>query len=338
MIKEISIDNWQNFIEKQDKSNIFHHKKWIEIMIKQYGYKYKIIADLENNEIQAAIPFLTTKTIKGKKKLVSLPFTDDLEILSKSDINTKNIVEYMQKTYISCYNIEFRSNIKDVSNSKKNFGYYKHTLELDYDIDKIFRSFKKTQIQQPIDKSKRDGVYIKKYIDKEGIDLFYNLHLRVRKFHGVPVQPKGFFYRLQEKLFENNLGFTLVAFLEKKAIGASIFLNFNKQIIYKYSAADFDYRTRRPSQLMLWNAIKWGCENGYKILNMGITPKSNRGLRKFKSGWGTIEEDIAYTYLNKSDYVPLRKVGESNLLEKIITKSPLWVCRIIGELFYKFAG
>ena len=129
-----------------------------------------------------------------------------------------------------------------------------------------------------------------------------------------------------------------MAFYKNKPIGASIFLNYNKKIEYKYSAADFEYRNKRPSQLILWEAIKWGCENDFEIFDMGITPKSNVGLRKFKAGWGTIEEEVAYTYLNKNNIVPTGKIGKNGLLQKIITKSPLWVCRLLGELFYKYAG
>jgi len=192
-------------------------------------------------------------------------------------------------------------------------------------------------VQQPIQQAERAGVVVKTHTDNEGINIFYNLHLKIRKQHGAPIQPKSFFYNLKKDLFENNLGFVLIAYIENKPVSAVVFLQYNKKIIYKYSASDYNYIKYKPNNIVLASAIKYACENGFKIFDFGISDKKNDGLIKFKSGWGTVQEDVAYTYLDNNKFSE-SKTGRNKILKTIIQKSPKFVCRILGELFYKYAG
>lgn len=45
---------------------------------------------------------------------------------------------------------------------------------------------------------------------------------------------------------------------------------------------------------ILWDAIQWGCENGYHTLDMGRSDLDGEGLLKYKRSWGTTESDLTY--------------------------------------------
>jgi hypothetical protein len=87
----------------------------------------------------------------------------------------------------------------------------------------------------------------------------------------------------------------------------------------------------------LWTAIKWGCENGYHTFDFGRTDLSDEGLRAFKNGWGTREEPLVYSVI--TDRPPQPSSGRlKRSMAAVIQRSPTWVCRLIGELFYQYAA
>ena len=63
----------------------------------------------------------------------------------------------------------------------------------------------------------------------------------------------------------------------------------------------------------------------------------DEGLRTFKRGWGTLEEPLVYSTIGD---VPPEAVTArlATLLRPIIRRMPLWFCRLVGELAYKYAA
>jgi hypothetical protein len=87
--------------------------------------------------------------------------------------------------------------------------------------------------------------------------------------------------------------------------------------------------------LLFWKGIEWGCHNGFSIFDFGRTEKSNHGLCRWKRGWGAVENPLTYSvYSNRP--LKLKEDYPYKMIQSLIRKSPQWVCRLSGELFYKF--
>src|SRR5215475_4066167 len=82
----LDLAEWQEFVDSQPDSTAFHHRKWIEMIQQQYQMKIYIPCLRDAGQIQVAIPFLSTRTLYGARKLISLPFSDCLPILSVSPV------------------------------------------------------------------------------------------------------------------------------------------------------------------------------------------------------------------------------------------------------------
>ncbi len=78
----LTIDQWQAYVEGHARASIFHHRNWLELLHEEYGFEIRIPAIVDGGQIRAAIPFLQTRSLRMKKKLISLPFTDYLQILA----------------------------------------------------------------------------------------------------------------------------------------------------------------------------------------------------------------------------------------------------------------
>ena len=87
----------------------------------------------------------------------------------------------------------------------------------------------------------------------------------------APVQPRRFFKLLWERIIAPGWGFLLLACKDDVPISGAIFLSWNGVLMDKYTAADQAYLSLRPNNLLVWTAMRWGCEHGYQTFDFGKT-------------------------------------------------------------------
>lgn len=76
------------------------------------------------------------------------------------------------------------------------------------------------------------------------------------------------------------------ATLDGQIIAMSIMLFANKQMHYHLSGSMIEYRNLAPSNLLLYKAALWGCEQGYKTFHLGGGVGSGEdNLYKFKAAF-----------------------------------------------------
>ncbi len=76
------------------------------------------------------------------------------------------------------------------------------------------------------------------------------------------------------------------AVLENKVIAASIMLAANGRMNYHLSGSVLEYRNLAPSNLLLYKAALWGCEQGYRTFHLGGGVGSGEdNLYKFKAAF-----------------------------------------------------
>jgi len=211
-----------------------------------------------------------------------------------------------------------------------------HTIRLDVDSDAVFGRFQPMH-RRNIRVAEKKGVRIERGNRRQDLEAFYRLHLETRRRQGVPIQPRRFFDLLGRDLLEQGLGSVLSAYKEEQCIAAAIFLHWHQTLIYKFGASATDGLSLRPNNLLFWTAIRWGCENGYTVFDMGRTDLANAGLRAFKSGWGAEETPLVYSSTSADAE---QSISEKAMpaVQAVIRNSPLWVCRAAGEMLYKHFG
>lgn len=133
------------------------------------------------------------------------------------------------------------------------------------------------------------------------------------------------------------LGFVLIAHADGRPVAGAVFLAWNGRLTYKFGASEPESWKLFPNNLLMWSAIRWGCENECHTFDFGRTELDNAGLRRFKSGWGGSEEALVYTTI--ADEAPRRAGGRlSRSLRPVLQRSPSWVVRAVGETLYRYAA
>ncbi len=214
--------------------------------------------------------------------------------------------------------------------------FVQHRLNLASDELEVIDQIKPTHFRR-IKTAKEWGVRVERGCDISFMKEFYILHSLTRRRMGVPVQPWKFFKLLAQNITQKGLGFILLAYKDQKCIAGAVFLNWNNTLVYKYSASIEIARQMHATDYLLWTAILWGCENGYSQMDFGRTETDNAGLRTFKNCWGAEETPLIYSVISGE---PLKSSSGrmQNLSQMIIRNSPLLVCRLAGELLYRYFG
>ena len=94
----------------------------------------------------------------------------------------------------------------------------------------------------------------------------------------------AFYESIHKDLHDNYEMFYAV--LDGQIIAMSIMLFANKQMHYHLSGSLMEYRNLAPSNLLLYKAALWGCEQGYKTFHLGGGVGSGEdNLYKFKAAF-----------------------------------------------------
>ncbi len=196
----------------------------------------------------------------------------------------------------------------------------------------------RSSVPRLIRQAEKAGVEIRRSNSWDDVRTFYCLHMQTRRRLGVPVQPLRFFRCLWQHVLSQRLGFTLLAFKDQTPIAGGVFLHWHKMLTYKYGASLSEYWQLRPNNLLFWNAIRWGCEQGYQSFDWGRTDLDDEGLRNFKRGWGSEEHIVNYHVVANSSPASQSTRSRVRFVEPLIQHSPVWVGRAIGTLLYGHFG
>lgn len=329
-------ERWKSFINTIPSATIFHHPVWMQVLHQCYGYRFFVFALFNDaGQIVAGIPIAEIENALGKKRLISLPFSDHCQPLCHSSEELNQLIKHIGYLYNRSEMTQIEIRWELISDAFISFSnYVLHTIKLDSDINKVITRFTKMHGRN-INIGKKRGVLIEWGKEEKHLRTFYDLHLQARHRQGIPIQPWRFFKLLKDIVFNQGLGFVLLARHKSKYLAGAVFLTWRKKLIYKYGASCTEGLKLRPNNIIFYNAIRWGCENGYTLCDLGKTEISNIGLRNFKNGWGAEERPLIYSTLNANCknkginyFIPLGKM--------VIRNSPKLVCHVIGELFYKY--
>ena len=139
--------------------------------------------------------------------------------------------------------------------------------------------------------------------EKNGIEIHHGKDLALfedfRRIYNATMEKDNAeeYYFFGEKFYEsihNDLRDNYEMFYavyEGQIIAMSIILFANKQMHYHLSGSMMEYRNLAPSNLLLYKAAVWGCEQGFKTFHLGGGVGSGEdNLYKFKAAFNKISD------------------------------------------------
>jgi len=336
VLNYVNLNEWQSFVEGHPNRMIFHDQRWIVVLVSQYGFRLQIPTAKEGGEIVAGIPFLETTSIFGRKKLISLPFTDTIRVLtrerSQSERLRKAIIDEISNSYSA---VVIRTDERlngNVSNSE----WVCHDLRTDQPFGAIETTLP-SGLKRNLRKATRSDLKFERKNDTNAMEDFYRLHLMTRRKLGIPIQPRSFFRHVQQQIIEPRLGFVGMVYQHGEPIAAGVFFVYNKTMTYKYGASHPRALAERPNDFLFHNVIRIACDEGYHHFDFGISKVREEGLRRFKQKWGAREIQVHDDYLSGTGRLANDDSTSLKIASVVIRNTPSIVCRAVGEAFYRYS-
>ena len=329
--------DWDALVTSHPDFSFFHGVAWAKVLTETYDYTPNYFITKNGNAIHSLLPFMEVDSWLTGRRGIALPFTDDCEPLCPDKDSFKKLfqtaIEFGKRRgwkYMEC-----RGGRKFFGSVPSSLSFYGHSLNLVPGKETLFAQLE-SSVRRAIRKAEKDGVTVEISQDLEAMKIFYSLHCKTRKKHGLPPQPFSFFLNIHKYILSHNLGMIALASWQKTPIAASIYFHLNDRAIYKYGASDEMFQHLRGSNLVMWEAILWHLRRGTKKLHLGRTATTNEGLRRFKLGWGSEEEENEYFKfdLRTDKFVADgdKAVGWHNRLFQIL---PGFASRMAGNVLYR---
>jgi CelD/BcsL family acetyltransferase involved in cellulose biosynthesis len=336
---ELSDPAWGEFVASRPEATLFHHPAWAGLLAECYGFRALAVAVPHRGApIAAGAPVIEVARPLGRRRWVSLPFTDHCSPLGAGAEVGADLVAALTEAGRSraLDGIEVRAPLRAGDGVQWTSAHVRHELPLAAGVDRVWAGLNKNH-RRNVRIAERAGVRIVRGSAAEDLEVFYRLHLRTRRRLGVPIQPRRFFRLLRERILAPGLGFIVNAYSGEVPVASAVFGSHNGTLIYKYSARDERYAKLDANYLLLWSAIRWGCESGHRAFDLGRSDLDQPLLRGFKDGWGAREDPLSYAWIARAPMKTRTRRLDGALGMVIRNSSPL-LCRAVGELFYKYAG
>lgn len=161
------------------------------------------------------------------------------------------------------------------------------TIAIDLSSEEVIWNNVVSKNRNMIRKAEKNGVEIRHGKDMKLFRDFkriYNATMQKDNAEEYYFFEDSFYESIHRDLYDNYEMFYAV--LDGQIIAMSIMLYANKQMHYHLSGSLMEYRNCAPSNLLLYKAALWGCEQGFKTFHLGGGVGSGEdNLYKFKAAF-----------------------------------------------------
>lgn len=339
VINPLEYPDWDELLRTAEGATFFHTSAWARVLSDAYGYRPLYFSSIENGRLRGVIPVMEINGVLAGKRGVSLPFTDICHPLAETPAVLQALMEQLTRhgKRAGWGHIEFKGGGTLFDHAPRAAEHFTHSLELDEDEAGLLKAFR-ASTRRNIRHAQKAGVVVKLSHTREALEAFYRLHCLTRRHHGLPPQPWSFFSRIYAHIIARDKGFVALGMHGNQPIAAAVYFHFQGRALYKFGASDRLHQHLRGNNLVMWEAIRWYRQNGFRSLHFGRTEPENQGLLQFKNGWRAVEGKIAYYKLDlkKDAFI----AGGPGFIKPypICRRLPIPVLRLAGRLLYRHLG
>lgn len=337
---------WTELVGKHPGASVFHTAGWMRSLRDTYSYQPVVYTTCSSEqELTNGIPFCRVISCLTGRRLVSLPFSDHCQPLVNNPDELREILstvtgevddgvwKYVELRPLETVAEWVKGLDKPVLGVSEEYLWF--TLDLNPELDNIYKSFHRSSVRERINRSKREEL---EYRDGRSDDLirdFFRLLVSTRKKHQVPPQPFEWFRNLRDCLGED---FTVrVSYKDGEPTAATVDLGFRTAHCSKYSASDQRFSRLGGTQLLRWNAITTAKEAGASVFDMCRCEPSNEGLAAYKSEWGTASAALNY-YRYPAPVERAKADRKMEVAGRVFSRLPSCLLVVAGKLLYKHVG
>jgi hypothetical protein len=199
---------WDDAISTHPDATIFHSTAWARVLVDTYGHRPCYLQISLNDGLLALVPMMEVQSVLTRSRGICLPFSDYCAPLTFTSFGHELVTQKLQQVARErgwSY-FELRSHSIISADMPASESYYGHFLDLRIGSEALISNLS-SSVKRAVRKAQRSGLNVSIQSSPEAIAQFYKLHVRTRRRHGVPPQPRSFFINIQRHLISSGFGF-----------------------------------------------------------------------------------------------------------------------------------
>ena len=298
-ISKNDIKAWNFVLENSNNATIFHTPEWIFLMVDKIGVEGEILIAYDNENPIGIFPYYLKKGKLFSKKSTTgsfeTPYGGPIKI-NKSKENT--IVELLKKQEESLVIVKSKVIVPPFTNidsfKLQNFKFVEKgaiVLDLELSEDDLYMQLYKMK-KRNIKKAIKNNIKIVSSNSNQLFEFHEMIKDTYKRLELTAPKSIDFYSKLMDSLFSLNRVKLLIAYLDDKPIASAIYLLYKNTIIFWQGAAYREYMKFGVNDLLHWEIIKYGKNNGFNNYNL-LHFHDDMGneleqLKKFKEGFGGV--------------------------------------------------
>lgn len=301
IVRSLPDSVWRQFIEKHPYGNIFHTPEMFEVFARTKSHRPTLwaVTDIDGHLLALLLPVEVTVIDGIFRSLTTRALVYGSVLWEPSEQGMKALA-LLLKTYTS----ETRKKVlftelRNVSNLKSvqpilhdyDFVYEDHLnylIDLSASPEAVFMNIgsrTRKNIRRGLNRGK---VVIEELKAREQVMFSYKLLRKTYRSAQVPLAHYSMFEAAFDVLYPKGMIRFTQARIDQKDVATSVDLLYKDVIYGWYGGVDREYSAYVPNEILMWNILQWGAENGYAVYDFGGAgkPDEKYGVRDFKAKFG----------------------------------------------------
>jgi hypothetical protein len=288
-------------VEEHPEGNIFHTPEIYQVFQRTKGFLPELWAttDTDDNILALLLPvrvelgsgltrFFTTRAIVyGSVLYDHSPVGEEaLAVLLDAYVHTVD----RDVLFTELRNQSDLSRIQATLNSYQ-FIYEDHLnyrIDLNRSLDELISGMGRRTRKHIRRGLRRGEVVIEEARRPDQISQCYEILRQTYSLAQVPLADGSLFEATFNVLYPLGMVKFLLAMIDGTCVAASVELLYKEVIYGWYGGTNREYTPYSPNELLIWNILQWGAENGYRVYDFGGAGKPDEpyGVRNFKAKFG----------------------------------------------------
>jgi FemAB-related protein (PEP-CTERM system-associated) len=295
--------SWDRFADLHPQATVGHLREWGRVFHTAYGHEPIGLAALEAGEVAGILPLVLVGSRLFGDHLVSMPFLDYGGILVDPEVSGPTAVAAaLRDAALEAGRARGARSLglrqfhpiglaAPVTDDRVTMLLPLSTAEAAW---KALPSERRNRVR----KGEKNGLSAA-WGGAELLDSFYSVFAANMRDLGSPVHSRAFFRAMLETLGET-ARVLQVRDRDGQPVGAAVCLFFRDTIAVPWVSSRREAFALCPNFVLYWEVIRFGCEHGYRMLDLGRSFK-DAGTFEFKRQWGARPHPLPWIF---EDLVP----------------------------------
>jgi FemAB-related protein (PEP-CTERM system-associated) len=280
---------WDEYVCTSPSAGIYHRYGWARVIERSYRHAPVYLWVRDNARVLGVLPLVLFRGALGGRSLVSLPFLDEGGICT-DDVQARTALwdaasglARQERTPT----IELRQGPPSGLALPPVGSKVSVMLPLMRDPEVMWKRLD-AKVRNQVRKATSSGL-TPAWCGIEGLDDFYAVFTQNMRDLGSPVHGKRFFQAILEE-FPDAARLLLIRD-GRRTIAGGVCMVFRDTVLVPWASSLREWRSRCPSNLLYWEAIRSGCDKGLRWLDFGRSSPGS-GTYRFKMQWGGQERRL----------------------------------------------